>query len=42
MKENHKKTHSVDTANPKSHNLHSNVNERLQKYTDLKVQLIRI
>ena len=36
-----KVAHSVDVAVPNSHNLHSSVTEKLQKYTDLKEELIR-
>jgi hypothetical protein len=32
--------HSVDAAIPNSHNLHSTVTERFQKYTALKEELI--
>jgi len=31
---------SVDTAIPNSHDLHSTITERFQKYTDLKEELI--
>ena len=31
-----KAAHSIDTAIPNSHNLHSTITEKLQKYTDLK------
>ena len=37
-----KEAHSMSVAIPKSHNLHSTITERLQKYTDWKEQLIRI
>jgi hypothetical protein len=37
-----KEAHSVDTAIPNSHNLHSTVTERLQQYTDWKGELTRI
>jgi hypothetical protein len=33
---------SVDAAIPNSHNLHSTVTERLQNYTDMTEELIRI
>jgi hypothetical protein len=36
-----KTTYSVDIAIPNSHNLHSTITEKLQKYTDLKEKLIR-
>jgi hypothetical protein len=31
-----KAAHSIDTAIPNSHNFHSTITEKLQKYTDLK------
>ena len=37
-----KQTYSIDAAIPNSHNLHSTITEKLQKYTDLKEELIRI
>jgi len=37
-----KATHSVDAAIPNSHKLHSTVTGKLQKYTDLKEELMRI
>jgi len=33
---------SVDVAIPNSHNLHCTVTEKLQKYADLKEELIRM
>jgi len=36
-----KEARSVDTAIPNSHILHSTITERLQKYTDLKEELIK-
>ena len=35
-----REAHSVTAAIPNSHNLHSTITERLQKYTDLKEELI--
>ena len=35
-----KEAHSVDAAIPNRHNLHSTITERLQKYIDLKEELI--
>jgi hypothetical protein len=32
----------IDAAIPSSHSLHSTITEKLQKYTDLKEELIRI
>jgi hypothetical protein len=32
----------IDVATPNSHNLHSTITEKLQKYTDFKDELIRI
>jgi hypothetical protein len=37
-----KEEYSVYAAIPNSHSLHSTVSEKLQKYTDLKEELIRI
>ena len=37
-----KEAHSVDTAIPNNHNLHSTITERLQQYTDWKGGLTRI
>jgi hypothetical protein len=37
-----KETHSIDVAIPNRHNLLSTITEKLQKYTDLKEDLIRI
>jgi hypothetical protein len=37
-----KEAHSIDVAIPNSHNLLSTITEKLQKYTDLKEELIRI
>jgi len=34
--------HSMSAAIPNSHILHSTITQRLQKYTDLKEELIRI
>jgi hypothetical protein len=36
-----KEAHSMSVAIPNSHNLHSTITKNLQKYTDLKEQLIR-
>jgi hypothetical protein len=36
------KAYIVDTAIPNSHALHSTITEKLQKYTDLKEESIRI
>jgi hypothetical protein len=35
-----KEAHSVDAAIPNGRNLHSTITERLQKYTDLKEEMI--
>jgi len=35
------KAHLVDTAIPNSHALHSTITVKLQKYTDMKEELIR-
>jgi hypothetical protein len=37
-----KETYFTDVANPSSHNLHSTMIEKLQKYADLKEQLTRM
>ena len=37
-----KEAYSIDAAIPNSHSLHSTITEQLQKYTDLKDELIRI
>jgi hypothetical protein len=37
-----KEAQSIDVAIPNSHNLHSTINEKCLKYTDLKEGLIRI
>ena len=37
-----KEAYSIDVAIPNSHNLHSTITEKLQKYTDLKEDLIEI
>jgi hypothetical protein len=34
-----KETHSVDIATPNSHNIHSTITERFQKYANLKESL---
>jgi len=36
-----KEAYSVDVAVPNSHNLHSTITEKLQKYKDLKEKLTR-
>jgi hypothetical protein len=38
----HKKSQLVDAAIPNSHNLHRTTTEKLQKYTDLKEEFVRI
>ena len=37
-----KEEYSIDVAIPNSHYLHSTITEKLQKYTDLKDELIRM
>jgi hypothetical protein len=37
-----KAAHSVDVAIPNSHSLHSAITDKLQKYTDLKEELISL
>jgi hypothetical protein len=37
-----KKAYLIHVAIPNSHNLHSTITEKLQKYTDLKQELISI
>jgi hypothetical protein len=37
-----KDAYSIDVAILNSHNLHSTITEKLQKYTDLKEDLIEI
>ena len=37
-----KAAYSVDVAIPNNHNLHSNITQQLQKYADLKEELITI
>jgi len=32
----------IDVAIPNSHDLHSTITEKLQKYTDIKVELTRL
>jgi len=38
----YKETCLIAVAIPNSHDLHDSITEKLQKYTDLKVELIRI
>jgi hypothetical protein len=37
-----KEAYLIDTTIPNSHNLHSTITEKLQKYVDLKDELTRI
>jgi hypothetical protein len=37
-----KGAHSIDAAIPNSHSLHSTGTEKLQQFTDLKEELVRI
>jgi len=40
--EKYKEAYLIGVAIPNSHNLHNSITEKLQKYTDFKVELIRI
>jgi hypothetical protein len=42
LKKTIKMTYLIDVAVPNSHDLHSTITEKLQKYTDIKVELTRM